>query len=179
VRLAVGHFERGDDVAADLFIGLDHLRQAVGPADHQLVRKQHRERFVADNMPRAPDRMPEAERLLLAHGDHLAELRVRRRKHVEALALLAKRRLELERLVEIIHERGLPAPGDEDQLFDPRLARFVDRILDQRPIHDRDHFLGDALRRRKKAGAEAGDGEYRLANARRHWELSLLARAAE
>ena len=49
-----------------LLIGFDHLREAVGLAGHQLVGKQHRERLVADDVPRAPDRMAEPERLLLA-----------------------------------------------------------------------------------------------------------------
>ena len=53
-------------IAADLFVSLDHLRQAIGFSDHQLVGKQHRERLVADDVARAPHRMAEAERLLLA-----------------------------------------------------------------------------------------------------------------
>ena len=62
---------------------------------------------------------------------------------VEALALAAHRRFELEGDVEIIDQRRFAAPGDEDHLLDPGLARLVDRILDQRPVDDRDHFLGD------------------------------------
>ena len=37
----------------------------------------------------------------------------------------------------MILERALAAAGDEDHLLDPRLARFLDRILDQRPVDDR------------------------------------------
>jgi UTP-glucose-1-phosphate uridylyltransferase len=36
---------------------------------------------------------------------------------------------------------------------------FVHRILDQRAIDDRQHFLGDRLGRRQEAGAEPRDGE--------------------
>ena len=71
-------------------------------------------------------------------------------------------------MIEIIDQRGLAAPGDEDHLLDPRLARLVDRILDQRPVDDRDHLLGDALGGGEQAGAEAGDGEHRLADAIGH-----------
>ena len=72
-----------------LLISLDHLREAAGLADHQLVGKQHRERLVADDVPRAPDGVAEPERLLLAHADDLAEAGVGRLEHVEALALPA------------------------------------------------------------------------------------------
>ena len=34
---------------------------------------------------------------------------------------------------------------------------FLDRLLDQRAVHDRQHFLGLRLRRRQKPRAEAGD----------------------
>ena len=79
--------------------------------------------------------------------------------------MLAHRRFELEGMVEIIDERRFAAAGDEDQLLDPRLARLVDRILDQRPVDDRDHLLGNALGGREQAGAETGDREHRLADA--------------
>ena len=65
--------------------------------------------------------------------------------------------------VEIVDQRGFPAAGDEDHLLDPRLARLVDRILDQRPVDDRQQFLRDRLGGGQQAGAEAGDGEHGLA----------------
>jgi len=54
-------------------IGVDHLLERAGGAGHQIVGQQHRERLVAHNMARAPHRMAEAERLLLADRDDLAE----------------------------------------------------------------------------------------------------------
>ena len=105
--------------------------------------------------------MAEPKRLLLAHRDDLAESAHGWRQAVEALALLAHRRLELERHVEIIDQSRLSAAGDEDHFLDARLARFVDRILDQRAIDDRQHLLGDGLGGGQQAGAEAGDRETR------------------
>ncbi len=75
------------------------------------------------------------------------------------LAAFAHRRLELVGDVEMLDDRGLAAPGDEDHLLDPRLARLVHRILDQRPVDDRQHLLGDRLGRGKEARAEPGDRE--------------------
>ena len=59
----------------------------------------------------------------------------------------------------MLDDRSLAAPGDENHLLDPRLARLVDRILDQRSIDDREQFLRDRLGRREEAGAEPGYGE--------------------
>ena len=58
----------------------------------------------------------------------------------------------------------LAATGDEDHLLDPRLARFVHRILDQRTIDDRQQLLGDCLGRGQEAGAEPRDGKHGLAD---------------
>ncbi|PAV92452.1 hypothetical protein WR25_18433 [Diploscapter pachys] len=59
VRLAVGHFQRTDDIAADLVIGRDHLGDEARRADHQFVGQQNRERLVADDLARAPDSVAE------------------------------------------------------------------------------------------------------------------------
>ncbi len=145
-------FKHADQVAADLVIGVDHLFHAAGRADHQLVGQQDRERLVADDCARAPDRVAEPERDLLAHGDDVAR-RARVASSTDmSLAALAHRGFELERDVEVLDDRGLAAAGDEDHLLDPRLARLVDRVLDQRPVDDRQHLLGNRLGRGEEAG---------------------------
>ena len=70
--------------------------------------------------------------------------------------------------VEIVDQRGFAAAGHEDHLLDPRLARLVDRILDQRPVDDRQQLLRDGLGGGQQAGAEAGDREHGLAKLLRH-----------
>ena len=64
----------------------------------------------------------------------------------------------------MVLERGLAAAGDEDHLLDPGLERLLDRILDERPVDDGQHLLGDRLGRGQEARAEAGDGEDRLSD---------------
>ena len=59
----------------------------------------------------------------------------------------------------MLDDRGLAAAGDEDDLFDPRLARFVHRILDQRAVDDGQQFLGDRLGRGEETRAQPGDGK--------------------
>ena len=45
-----------------------------------------------------------------------------------------------------------------------RGRRFLDGVLDQRTIHDRQHLLRTRFCRRQEAGAEACDGKYRMAD---------------
>ena len=66
--------------------------------------------------------------------------------------------------------------------LDPRLARLIHRILDQRPVDDRQQLLRDGLGGRQEAGAESRDGEHGFAdgfaaahavrNKRRRWSRS-------
>ena len=113
--------------------------------------------------------MAEAERLLLADRDDLAIAAARRRQagrgSCRPFPSSARARTPCRNNRS---SAGFAAPGDEDHLLDPRLARFVDRILDQRPVDDRQHLLGHRLGRRQQPGAEPGDREHRLADALAH-----------
>ena len=56
--LVLGYGLHRDDVAAMRGIGVEHLREAAFAFGlHQHVGKQQRERLVADQFARAPDRM--------------------------------------------------------------------------------------------------------------------------
>ena len=69
--------------------------------------------------------------------------------------------LELILLIEMVLDDALVTAGDEDEMLDPGLARLIDRILDQRPVNDRQHFLGHGLGGRQEACAEPGNGKHR------------------
>ena len=84
------------------------------------------------------------------------------------LAALAQRRLELVGDVEMVLDRRLVAAGDHDEMLDPRRARLVDRVLDDRAVDHGQHLLGHRLGRRQEAGAEAGDGKHGGTEAMRH-----------
>ena len=64
----------------------------------------------------------------------------------------------------MILDRALAAAGDEDELLDAGRLGLLHRVLDERPVDDRQHLLGQGLGRRKKTGAEPGDREHCLAN---------------
>ncbi len=146
---------------AKLVRGLDHLREAARRVQHQFVRQHHRERLVADDVARAPHRVAEAERRLLAGETHGAGLGLVARQNL-LLGLLAargERRVELEHAVEMVLDHALVAPGDEDEVLDAGLPGLVDHILDQRLVDDGQHFLRHRLGGGQDAGAEAGDRE--------------------
>ena len=159
VRLVLGDFLRADQIATDLHIRIDHLLEAAWLAEHEIVGEQHRERLVADDVARAPHRMAEPHRLLLADISDRARRETRLIEHVQRLAARRHRRLELIGDVEMVLDRRLAAPGDEDHLLDPRFERFVDRILDQRTIDDRQHFLWHRLGRRQEARPKPAYGK--------------------
>ena len=154
------------DLLAGRAVGLDHLREAAGLVLHQHVRQQQRERLVADQLARAPHRMAEAERRLLAGEARGAGRRqvAGEQLQVGGLVALLQRHLELELAVEMVLDHALVAAGDEDEMLDAGLARLVDHVLDQRPVDHRQHLLGHGLGGGQEAGAEPGHGENGFAN---------------
>ncbi len=114
--------------------------------------------------------MAEAERSLLAGEAGRAGLRQLICQDLEFLELLAigKGAIKLEVQIEMILDHGLAASGDEHEMLDAGGARLIDDVLDHRPVDDREHFLGNGLRRRQKSCAEAGYRKHGLANFLHH-----------
>jgi hypothetical protein len=75
---------------------------------------------------------------------------------LELLALAARleKRLELHRHVEVILDRVLAAAGDQQDVVDAGRDRFFDAVLDDRLVHERQHFLGLRLGGGEESGAE-------------------------
>src|SRR5262249_57395493 len=74
---------------------------------------------------------------------------------------------ELELAVEMVLDDGLVAAGDEDEMFDAGLARFVDHMLDQRPVDHRQHLLRHGLGGGQESGAQPGNWKDSFANMNR------------
>ena len=73
---------------------------------HQHVGQQQRERLMADELARAPHRVAEAERLLLAGEARLpAPAILRQELELARLAALGQRQFELELPVEMVLDR--------------------------------------------------------------------------
>ena len=62
-----------------------------------------------------------------------------------AFALGLQGGLKLEGVIKVILDGGLVAPGDEDELLDTGRCGFLNRVLDQRLVDHRQHFLGHRL----------------------------------
>ena len=60
----------------------------------------------------------------------------------------------------MVLDGALGAAGDEDHVGDAGGDRLFDRILDQRLVDDRQHFLGAGLGRRQETRSQAGDRKY-------------------
>ena len=146
-------------------VHIGQLLQAGRVAQHQIVGQQDGERVVADEGAGAPDGMAEAERHLLADGGDRARRHRLGAQQFQRLALVALGQggFQLEGDVEMFDQRGLAAAGDHAELLDPGGARLIDRVLDQRLVDDRQHFLWHRLGGGQEARAEAGDRKHGLA----------------
>src|SRR5215470_3520633 len=153
-------------VGGELPVGIQHLRQATALRLHEYIRQQQGERLIADDFARAPHRMPETKRLLLAGETGLAGARQIAREELELRAAIALRQgqFELELAVEVVLDDALVTAGDEDEMLDAGLTGLVDHVLDQRTVDHRQHFLRHCFGGRQKTRTEAGDRQDGFAN---------------
>jgi hypothetical protein len=63
-------------------------------------------------------------------------------------------RLQFEAHIEVIFDRRFPAPGHDHDLIASRRQCLFNPILDDRLVHQRQHFLRNRFRRWQKTGAE-------------------------
>src|SRR5207253_4777948 len=149
-----------------------HLGEAACRILHELVREQQGEWLAADKLARTPDRVTEAERLLLAGDAGRPGLRQILREQVEVGTFLSlpQGHFQLELAVEMVLDHALVAAGDENEMLDAGLARLVDDVLDQRPVDHRQHFLGHGFGGGEEAGAEPGNGKNGFSNRCHGWD---------
>ena len=156
----------GDDRCMRLPVGVDQLADARPIGDDDVVRQDHGEGLVADEILGHQHRVPEAELLLLADIRHLGQVADRPdlAKHLD-VALLLEQVLELVRQVEVVLDRPFLAGGDDDDLLDPGRDGLFHRVLDDRLVDQRQHLLRLRLRRGEEAGTPARGWEHGLSNA--------------
>ena len=142
-------------------VGVHHLLQAAAFVLHQHVRQQQRKRLWPHQFACAPDRMAEAERRLLAGKacGARAWLVARKKLQVGRFAALLQCHFKLELAVEVVFDHPLVAARHKDEMLDARLPRLIHHVLDQWPVHDRQHFLRHGLGGREEPRAQAGHGE--------------------
>src|SRR5258708_27423592 len=77
----------------------------------------------------------------------------------------------------MIFDGGFVAPGYEDYLCYSGRYRFLDRVLDQRLVHHRQHFLGARFGDGKKARTHSGDRKNGLGNLGHCFPCSAISRS--
>ena len=152
--------------SAGLPVGLGHLRQATGLADDQVIGQDDGDRVVAGEVTGAPDRVSQAEGMLLAGVGDLSGGRGAVPDPLQRLGLPAAGQhvLQLHRLIEIVLDRVLAPSGHEDELFDAGRPRLLERVLDQRLVDHRQQFLGQGLGCRQEPGPQPADRQDGFAN---------------
>ena len=64
-----------------------------------------------------------------------------------SLATRLQSRHQFGLVIKMLFQHFLGPASDENEFFDPGVAGFVNRVLDQGAIHQRQHFLGHHLGR--------------------------------
>jgi hypothetical protein len=72
----------------------------------------------------------------------------------------------------VIFDGVLAAPGDENDVVDARCNGFLDAVLDDGLVDERQHLFGLRLRRGKESGPQAGGGKDRLSDESFHLRAS-------
>ena len=141
------------------------LPSAAAHGDH--VGQQHREGLVADDLARAPDRMAEPERRLLAREARRAGRRQVGHQGLvflvlaAALAACPRARRPCRNGP---RSRALLRPVTKMKCSMPGFPGLVDDVLEHGPVDHRHHLLGNRFGGRQEPRAEAGDGKYGFAD---------------
>ena len=146
--------------ALQLLEGAGHLCQhgfAAGGRDHQVICQQHGEGFIAYQLLGAQHGMPEAQHAGLAYVGAEHVVRHHGTRDVEQRSLVAGLELVFQFIgrVEMIFDCTFVAPCHKNHVADTGGIGFLDRVLNQRLVHDGKHFLGLRLGGRQKARAQA------------------------
>ena len=162
VRVLLGNILHAEHAALMLVEHFDHLLEARNLRIDQIVREMHHERRIADHRPRAQHGVAQTQRRRLADVYAGSPARQNSAQGIQQIlfALRLQYRLEFRIRIEVILDRALRTAGDEYQGVGAGRQRFIDRILNQRLVHDGKHFLRTCLGDRKKSRAASGNGKY-------------------
>ena len=126
-----------------MLVNIHHLSEARPFTLDDVVGERDGERLLADGGLRGQDGVAQAARLRLADINYFAQ--TRNRVQLAAKVVLPPPRklvLELEGDVKMVLDGGLPAAGHKHHHGDARASHFLDGILNQGLVNDRQHFLG-------------------------------------
>src|SRR5579885_3101000 len=131
--------------------------------------QHHRKRLLPDQFPGAQYSVPQPQRLLLPHVGHVDHVRdVPHDGQQIVLRTRAQQIFQLETDVEMVLDRRLAPPGDDDDVPDVRGDRLLHGVLDDRLVHQREHFLWLGLGSRQKPRSQSRCRKHGLANLHGH-----------
>ena len=150
------------------FIHLNHLAGCRDIRLDDVVSQQNRKRLVVHEIFRHQDRVPEPERLLLAHVGNVHHVGNGAHQVQQIrLAALFQDLLEFEGDVKVVLDGVFAPPGDNNEVFEPRIDGFLNCILYDGLVYQRQHFFGLRFRCRQKPRSQARSGENRSPDFRR------------
>ena len=153
-------FERDDRTGTCPLEGRDHplhdVARRMQPDDR--VAESHHERVRSDERAGAEHGVSKAPQLPLARVEELGVRALVGELLEEVfLAGFAQRLRQLAVQVEVVFDRRLARPGDEEQALHPDARQFLDDVLHHGLAPDRQHLLRLGLGGRQQARAQAGD----------------------
>ena len=155
----------GDGTAAVLFGCLDQLFEDRLFAQHDIVAQQNRKGLVSHKAAGAPHGMAEALGLLLAQKQHICHIRHFPDHPCFLLFSVPQQAiLQVGGIVKIVLNGRLAAVGDDQDLLDAGSDSLFDNVLQNRFVHQGQHFLGDAFGVRQQPRAESGRGDNGLSD---------------
>src|SRR3546814_12291522 len=127
--------------------------------------------------------MSQTQWFLLPHEGGIARHQPGWGKDGKILAALRHGMFQLIGNIEMIFDDALSAAGDKDHLLNASLQGFIYGILNERPIHDRQHFIGNDLRRGQESCDKSSDRKDGFSNLRpeerrvgKKWESTCRSR---
>src|SRR3546814_11128285 len=106
-----------DLIAADIFIGINHLLHAAGRPHHEFIRQENREGLIPHDFACAPYCMSQAQRLLLPHEGGLARHQPGWGKDGKIFAALRHGIIQLIGNIEMTYDDALSSAGTTDHLL--------------------------------------------------------------
>ena len=161
-RLGVPAISTGVEglVAADGFDEIEIVFDATSAASHvanDRLLREHGKRLVSHGVAGNPNRVSQPKRFLLAHVahvDHVGDLA----HFVQQVffAPLFENPFQFVRNVEMVFDGVFPTSGYDRDIANTRAYRFLDHVLDQRLVDERQHLFRLSLGCRQKTRTQAG-----------------------
>ena len=122
----------GDDIAANLFIGRNHLLHTAGIGLDQVIGQQNGEGLIIDKLARAPYGVAEPKRAALASIGHATRVRGYALNLFQLFSLAAFHQdcFQFIGMIEMVFHQVLATARYQDELIDAGFHRLFYRVLD-------------------------------------------------